>query len=92
MLIARVIGDVVAARKQSGKRSRKLVLVQPLNLDSTNKGEAVVALDTMKTQVGDCVLLARDNPPPAALPVDLTVVGLINKIELFASAASPKNK
>ena len=45
MLIARVIGEVVATEKHASHVGRKALLVQPLNLDGTDRGDAVVALD-----------------------------------------------
>lgn len=98
MLIARVIGDIVAARKHGRQRPRKVVLAQPLNLDTSNRGEAVVALDSLDSRVGDCVLLTRAGATatPAAgrpeSPVDWAVVGLVDRADLFARAAGPENK
>ena len=44
MLIARVVGEVVATQKHPSHEGRKVLLVQPLNLDGSNRGDAVVAL------------------------------------------------
>ena len=35
MLIARVIGDIVATQKDPSHHARKILLVQPLNLDGS---------------------------------------------------------
>ena len=35
MLIARVVGELVATQKHASHEGRKLLLVQPLNLDGT---------------------------------------------------------
>ena len=47
MLIARVIGELVATQKHPSHEGRKLLLVQPLNLDGSDRGEAVIALDAV---------------------------------------------
>ena len=47
MLIARVVGELVATQKHASHEGRKLLLVQPLNLDGSNRGDAVVALDAV---------------------------------------------
>jgi len=60
MLIARVIGELVATQKHASHEGRKLLLVQPLNLDGSSRGDAVVALDSVDAGVGDRVLLATD--------------------------------
>ena len=43
MLIARVLGEVVATQKHASHEGCKLLLVQPLNLDGSNRGDALVA-------------------------------------------------
>ena len=45
MLIARVVGEMVATQKHPSHAGRNLLLVQPLELDGSNRGDAVVALD-----------------------------------------------
>lgn len=98
MQIARVIGDIVTARKHGRPRARKVVLVQPLNLDSTNKGQAVVALDTVDARVGDCVLLVAESFSAQLAagrpdsPIDMAVVGKVDRIDLFPDAPGMENK
>ena len=48
MLIARVVGDIVATQKDPSHQARKILLVQPLNLDGSDRGEAVLALDAVE--------------------------------------------
>ena len=47
MVIARVVGGVVATQKHSSHHGRKALLVQPVNLDGSDRGNAVVALDAV---------------------------------------------
>ena len=86
MLIARVIGELVATQKHSSHEGRKVLLVQPLNLDGSDRGNAVVALDAVDAGVGDRVLLttegysamtAVDRPQS---PIDMAVIGFIDHI------------
>jgi microcompartment protein CcmK/EutM len=91
MLIARVIGDIVATRKKGTYRPRKSVMLQPLNLDSTNKGEAMIALDAVDVKVGDCVLVVKAVGRPES-PIDMAVVGIVDRIDLFPGAAGAKDK
>jgi len=89
MLIARVIGELVATQKHPSHEGRKLLLVQPLNLDGTNRGEAVVALDAVDAGVGDRVLLATEGFSAMTSvgrpnsPIDMSVIGFIDHIELM---------
>src|SRR5258707_13434532 len=60
MLIARVLGEVVATQKHSSHEGCKLLLVQPLNLDGSDRGDAVVAVDSVNAGAGDRVLLVTE--------------------------------
>ena len=88
MLIARVIGDLVATQKHASHEVRKLLLVQPLNLDGTDRGDALVALDTVDAGVGDKVLVVTEGVSAMTSvgrpnsPIDMAVVAFIDHIEL----------
>jgi microcompartment protein CcmK/EutM len=86
MLIARVVGDIVATQKTPSHEGRKVLIVQPLNLDGSERGEVLVALDSVDAGVGDRVLVvtegwsamtAVDRPMS---PIDCAVVGVIDTV------------
>lgn len=87
MLIARVIGDITATQKHPTHEGHKILLVQPLELDGSDRGNAVVALDSVNAGVGDRVLLVQDGFAAfTALglkpsPIDSAVVGIIDHVE-----------
>jgi ethanolamine utilization protein EutN len=90
MVIARVMGDLTATQKHATHEGRTILLVQPLNLDGTDRGEAMVALDAVGAGVGDRVLVVTDGfaamtavDRPAGSPVDVAVIGFIDQIELL---------
>lgn len=89
MLIARVIGELVATQKHFSHEGRKLLMVQPLNLDGSDRGDAVVALDAVDAGVGDRVLLATDGYAASSSvgrpqsPIDMAVIGFIDHIEIL---------
>ncbi len=93
MLIARVIGELVATQKHSSHEGRKLLLVQPLNLDGSNRGDAVVALDAVDAGVGDQVLLSTDGYAASSSvgrpqsPIDMAVIGFIDHVEILPGVA-----
>ena len=95
MLIARVIGELVATQKDASHEGRKLLLVQPLNLDGTDRGDAVVALDAVDAGVGDRVLLATEGFSAMTSvgrpnsPIDMAVIGFIDHIELVEGIDGP---
>ena len=88
MLIARVVGELTATQKHASHEGRKLLLVQPLNLDGTDRGDAVVAMDAVDAGVGDKVLLATEGFSAMTSvgrpnsPIDMSVIGFIDHIEL----------
>jgi ethanolamine utilization protein EutN len=89
MLIARVVGELVATQKHPSHEGRKLLLVQPLNLDGSDRGDAVVALDAVDAGVGDKVLLATEGFSAMTSvgrpnsPIDMSVIAYIDHIELI---------
>jgi ethanolamine utilization protein EutN len=94
MLIARVVGELVATQKHASHEGRKLLLVQPLNLDGTNRGDAVIALDAVDAGVGDRVLLATEGFSAMTSvgrpqsPIDMSVIGFIDQIELLPDVSA----
>jgi ethanolamine utilization protein EutN len=88
VLIARVIGEVVATEKHPSHKGRKALLVQPLNLDGTDRGDPVIALDAVDAGTGDRVLLATEGFSAMTSvgrpqsPIDMAVVGFVDAIDL----------
>ena len=88
MLIARVIGEVVATQKHSSHEGQKLLVVQPLELDGTNRGDAVVAVDAVDAGAGDRVLLilegfsAMTSVGRPESPIDMAVIGILDSVTL----------
>jgi ethanolamine utilization protein EutN len=88
MLIARVVGEMVASHKHPSHEGRNLLLVQPLELNGTNRGVAVIALDAVGAGIGDQVLLTTDGYAAMSSvdrmqsPIDMAVIGLIDRVDL----------
>ena len=93
MLIARVVGELVATQKHPSHEGRKLLLVQPFNLDGSDRGDAVVALDAVDAGAGDKVLLATEGFSAMTSvgrpnsPIDMAVIGFIDHVELVEGVA-----
>jgi ethanolamine utilization protein EutN len=88
MLIGRVIGDVVATQKAPSHVGRKILVVQPLYLDGSDRGEAILALDAVDAGIGDRVLIVTEGfcamtavGRPNA-PIDMAVIGVIDSVDL----------
>jgi ethanolamine utilization protein EutN len=88
MLIARVIGDVVASQKVPSHEGRKILVVQPLDLDGSDRGEAVLALDAVGAGAGERVLLSTEGFSAMTAvgrpnsPIDAAVIGVIDAVDL----------
>jgi microcompartment protein CcmK/EutM len=94
MLIGRVIGDIVATQKVASHEGRKILVVQPLNLDGTDRGEAVLALDAAGAGVGERVLLTTEGFSAMTAvgrpnsPIDAAVIGVIDVVDLHVTKAT----
>ena len=87
MYFARVIGTVWATRKDENLHGFKLQFIQPLNRKRENVGDPIVAVDTVGAGPGETVLYitAREAviPLPVEMaPVDATIVGIVDRIDL----------
>ena len=98
MVIGRVIGDVVVTQKHPSHEGRKALLVQPLNLDGSDRGDAVVALDSADAGVGDRVLLVMEGFSAMTAvgrpesPIDMAVIGVIDEVDLVEPPPGAKNE
>ena len=88
MLIGRVIGDVVATQKAPSHAGQKILIIQPLNLDGTERGGVLLALDAVDAGVGDRVLVVTEGWSAMTAverpnsPIDMAVVGVVDLVEL----------
>ena len=90
MLLARVVGNVVATQKNAQLEGSKLLLVQPEDVNGTPRGAAVLAIDGVDAGVGDRVLLIQDGRSAQLVlgrgvaAVDAAVIGVVDEVELQA--------
>jgi ethanolamine utilization protein EutN len=95
MLIAHVIGELISTHKHQSHVGRKALIVQPLDLDGSKRGDAVIAFDAVDAGVGDRVLLvtegfsAMTSVGRPESPIDMAVVGVIDRIDLDSLARPP---
>jgi ethanolamine utilization protein EutN len=87
MLIGRVIGNVVATKKNLKLDGEKLLLVQPLELSGAAKGEPIIAIDRMNAGSKDRVLYTQDGRTAQQIlgrgtaGVDAAILGVIDEID-----------
>jgi ethanolamine utilization protein EutN len=91
MQIGRVIGTVVATQKHRKFEGAKLLLVQPLNMDETPRGVALLAVDGVGAGVHEKVLIVLEGRAAGealgrkAAPVDAAIVGIVDDVEFDGS-------
>src|SRR5438045_5077166 len=82
MMIARVIGTVVATRKEPTIEGLRLLVCQPVNADGEKAGAPVVAADAVGAGVGEMILYAtgssaRQTVATQNRPVDAAVMAIV---------------
>ncbi len=90
MIIGRVLGEVVATRKHPSHEHRKLLLVQPVDPDDKERGEPVLALDSVDAGVGDRVLVVQEGYAAMTAagrrnsPIDMTIIGVVDEVSMYS--------
>jgi microcompartment protein CcmK/EutM len=89
MLIARIVGTVVATRKDERLVSSKFLVVRPIDPHGKPEGNYLVAVDTVNAGVGETVLIVSGSSARMASglkdsPVDAAIVGVIDQIDVKA--------
>jgi microcompartment protein CcmK/EutM len=88
MQIARVVGNVVSTQKHPKFEGAKLLLVQPLNMDDSARGPALLAVDGVGAGVHEKVLVVLEGRAAGealgkkGAPVDAAIVGIIDSVDL----------
>jgi microcompartment protein CcmK/EutM len=83
VIVARVIGTVVASRKDKGLDGAKLLLIRPLGTDGQAAGKPLVAVDSVGCGVGERVFYVKGREAaapfaPAEVPTDAAIVGIVD--------------
>jgi microcompartment protein CcmK/EutM len=87
LLIAKIIGTVVATRKDPRLESTKLLLARGMDPSGKVDGAYLVAVDTVDAGVGETVLIVSGSSARMAsgmkdCPVDAAIVGIVDSIEV----------
>ena len=94
MLLARVVGTVVATRKDERLVSTKMLLVRPVDPQGKAEGGYLVAIDTVDAGFGETVLIVSGSSARMAsglkdTPVDAAIIGIVDDIELKEEPTAP---
>ena len=87
MLLAKVVGTVVATRKDPRLVSNKLMVVRGVDPRGKAEGNYLVAVDTVDAGVGETVLVVSGSSARMAsglkdCPVDAAIVGIVDAVDI----------
>jgi ethanolamine utilization protein EutN len=94
MFLATVIGSVVSTKKDETMKGRKLLILRPMLVDESDPAKfrpgqnTIVAVDALGAGKGEWVLFcqgssARMAGGMKALPVDASVIGIVDRVEVL---------
>jgi ethanolamine utilization protein EutN len=90
MILARVLGNVVATQKNQRYQNARVMLCQQITLEGEEMSNTVLALDSVDAGMGDTVLIVQEGwgastaatgEPGAA--IDSAIVGVVDRIDLL---------
>ncbi len=87
MIIGRIIGNVVATRKDPRLEGCKLLLVRPITLTGEDESGYLLAIDTVGAGFREKVIVVSGSSARLAegmkdRPVDAAIVGIIDSVEV----------
>jgi len=97
MFIGKIVGSVVATQKTESMRGSKLMMIEPYVVDPETRdrlittSRSLIAVDVVGAGEGQFVLVvqgssARMTPETKPLPVDCTIIGVIDSVVLQKSS------
>ena len=87
MILAKIVGTVVATRKDERLLSSKLLVARPMDPHGKPEGNYLVAVDTVDAGVGETVLIVSGSSARMAsglkdCPVDAAIVGIVDHVDV----------
>ncbi|MCS7315881.1 MAG: EutN/CcmL family microcompartment protein [Bryobacterales bacterium] len=87
MILARVVGTVVATRKDPRLEGKKLLVLKPVSPDGKEEAGYVVAVDTVGAGFREIVIAVSGSSARMAegcrdRPVDTAIVGIVDTVSL----------
>ncbi|MDQ7053458.1 MAG: EutN/CcmL family microcompartment protein [candidate division KSB1 bacterium] len=90
MILCRVVGDVVSTVKNEHLHGKKLLLVQPVDLDTRSPaGATLIAVDHVQAGAGDLVLVNKEGGSARLMladdrtPVQAVIVAVVDDLEVM---------
>jgi ethanolamine utilization protein EutN len=90
LILARVIGNVVATQKNERYANARVMLCQPITPEGAEMGATVLALDSVDAGVGDVVLIVQEGWSASTAAtgeqgaaIDSAIVGVVDRVDLL---------
>ena len=85
MLLGRIVGTVVATRKDPRLEGKKLLICRPVDPDGMDEKGYIVAVDTVHAGFREQVLIVQGSSARMAFgckdtPVDAAIVGIVDQV------------
>ena len=91
MILAKVVGNVVATKKNRRYESARVMLCQQITPEGEEMSQTLLALDSVDSGVGDTVLIVQEGwgastaaTKEAGAAIDSAIVGVVDRIDLMA--------
>jgi microcompartment protein CcmK/EutM len=93
MILAKVVGTVVATRKDERLVASKLLVARPLDPSGVPDGNYLVAVDTVDAGVGETVLIVSGSSARMAQgykdsPIDAAIIGIVDHVDVPGQAST----
>ena len=87
MLLGKVVGTVVATRKEPELEGLRMLLVRDLDAKGKATGKTIVAIDAMDAGIGEVVLYcagsaARQTAVTKNRPVDHVIMAIVDSVQV----------
>jgi ethanolamine utilization protein EutN len=91
MILARVVGNIVATQKNPRYANARVMLCQQMTPEGEETGMTLLALDSVDAGEGDIVLIVQEGwgastaaTKEAGAAIDSAIVGVVDRIDLLA--------
>jgi bacterial microcompartment shell vertex protein len=90
MILARVVGNVVATQKNERYASARVMMCQPVTPEGEEWGATLLALDSVDSGVGDTVLVVQEGwgastaaTGEQGAAIDSAIIGVVDRIDFL---------
>ncbi|WP_026476206.1 EutN/CcmL family microcompartment protein [Alkaliphilus transvaalensis] len=95
MQLGRVVGTIVATRKDERLTGNKLMITQPLSMEEKPIGQPLIAVDTVGAGIGETVIFATGTAARHAAeklqsPIDAAIIGIVDNIDVYKDLMEDK--